>query len=1257
MIPETSDVRTYQTIKIGTRTFTGFVATLFRLGIVVGSLFFVLLFLIGGLFLTKYINENYQNFQANLQGDPVTRQALIDAINTFLSLFNLLQKVLQIAIEIWNYCVPSLNLLGYIFYRIIVAVLLTIFGVGSDTPPNDNGDSALPLGATPDPTLVITGGMSSFLNSLECILIDLLTIAAGIFRVLARAIGACLVAVFEWLDESLKMQWYRKEYCKKGSAPVGAGTTIDPDTGRTIYDDGSGPGNICPDNSPIIQGLIRFIELVVNILRDVFILVFPIVADLLKMIFDALMKILPQLMEGLVKIIEIFAPDQPLGKILMFLINFMIQVLGFFIRSCVLQLIISVVMCLFNVVAALVVNIVRGIIEVIINIVCVGGLVCDPKLPGDYLAFPKCDWSSFTNCVQENYDNQQRNVTTFCQIPTCSHHIKTSYSVMHHKMKLSANLYSTTEDYQVDYYKNCLEVYQKDHKGEDTVEGHLFCRFLTEEVHNPAPLGIDPTTIKDPFEDSTDFCGDVSQSCLCRYNSPICQSQTCCLNYYSVLVQQIFSDMNVDDCSNWEDKIRFAQLYCVARTQRSLQLAPSDLLGTASHCDGFVGLYNQTCYGKPKGSRLDLLGIVGGLCSWVDKAGFCDAYRRPAFAPTGLDKIADAYNQQLRNIDSIKKDVVRGFKRSAVNGERSRAEYDPMNPSHHTHFFTRMKYMMEDHYHVAYHSMSEAFPLLKDMVITPAGSLHLGEGVNPVQLNPDIHLEDGRLRTVRRVNNNEWKDYNGDDLVTFSMEGKPMNLGAVPPTPYTPQTTCLQVNSGGYPGPTSFQCQKDRMGQTGAATGGSIDELTGPGKAQDKIDDMVTTSSTQVYAKTTNRPSFGGPANQFVNIMYDYDMQVPSGWTSADTLRINQNPNWKQPLATKNSTTNRPGSFTIYGRKQPNLPPTPLEECPVPINFPWEKVFKRRETFLTPLEKFVNQIPEWTDKNIPELPQFDIPKHVRDANKLMYERKNGHLRLYTTKLFRSFNTTATQFSNLMGSWQKLKDRKTETVTIPTENKMSYRWEGIPQDQVPPFMNNILWGVTGNSSTLCINQLLSPYECCTDEASAYECCFGLFGCLPPPPLINVTFIDNLDFIVNATCSGGSNIVLSIFAIPRFIFGSWVWALIFIGPTWLRPLLFKIFWPIIYDYGGKGIFDNLSSQIFCAVVNAYYFLIIVLCVIGLFALDYVYGPILRELYNLFDLARIDTEVSSLSEQTLIDRKTMQKQIAELQKRVTEMKQKSE
>ena len=55
---------------------------------------------------------------------------------------------------------------------------------------------------------------------------------------------------------------------------------------------------------------------------------------------------------------------------------------------------------------------------------------------------------------------------------------------------------------------------------------------------------------------------------------------------------------------------------------------------------------------------------------------------------------------------------------------------------------------------------------------------------------------------------------------------------------------------------------------------------------------------------------------------------------------------------------------------------------------------------------------------------------------------------------------------------------------------------------------------------CVADPMRPYECCTDTATARECCYGLIGCLPPVPPIEVFCPENLERIFTIECKNGA-----------------------------------------------------------------------------------------------------------------------------------------
>lgn len=643
------------------------------------------------------------------------------------------------------------------------------------------------------------------------------------------------------------------------------------------------------------------------------------------------------------------------------------------------------------------------------------------------------------------------------------------------------------------------------------------------------------------------------------------------------------------------------------------------------------------------------------MCKWVDQAGFCDAYRRPRSVPENIDKIAEFYNAHILGIKERRREMRMGAPRRGE--EPSRSPHSEASPYFHLGSFSDYHAEIEDHYNVAMYVVSEAFPLIMGMVIRPSYSRVLGYGDSPAKLDHDYMTPDGRLRHVKLRQNWDWMDYGGENIRAVHLNGSHYDwqfLGAVPPTPYD-NAGCTSQTSGGYPDAEKFSCLKNRISQTGQQTGGTVTVLTGPGQGQDQVNGMITDSSQPIYQKTTTRPTFSEPGNKYVDWMYNQDMQVPSHWESSDANRGNQNANWREPLTRKNGTEaqNRPGGFTIYGAARRTLP---LDECPVPVEFPWDRVFAKRETFLTPLKTFVKQIPEWADRNIPENPSLEVPKHIRDGLYLMYSKRKNNLPQDANNVAKAWTDSLKTMYELKDSWDIMRSGKPRpAASKPRGSGRKESWwsnnlQGVPAGRNPSFLHNMILGQGVPETTdLCINKLFTPYECCTDTASAYECCFGLLGCIPPPPMLNITKVANLDQITNAQCNGTSNVIQSILFLPRMIFGTWLWTLIFISPTWLRTLEFRVLYPLVYDYGGLGTTENFLGDLFCFIVNLYYPILVTLICFGLYILDAVFLQMAREVIMKADTAVASVQAAEAREYAEIQINGLKEQMAVLEQQL--------
>lgn len=831
---------------------------------IVASLSIFIVILGGALVLTKLVNDNYEKFQEKLRTDSDFANFTIDVANTFGILYNLVMLLLSFAIEIWNYLLPAVSLLVYLFYRIAIAILLTLFQTPATT--------AMPMGAsTPDPESTISGGLSSFLNMLECILIDILTIFSGIFRDLMQALGAMLIVVFQWLDQNMKQNWYRKEYCRMGqtASDTWGPSHTDPTTGQTTYENGYGPGNQCPDNTVIIQGLISFFALIIGIVRDVFIMVFPIIADLLKMIFDALLKILPYILEALVAIIGLFAPDQPLGQVIIFIVQFMVQVLGWILDSCILQLTLSIVTCVFGNIVALTLNNIIAVMDIVcdaIDTLSAGAASCDAPSP---ISWSSCDISTDGCSSTTSYASRAKEEIDICQIDSCSDLLSTRYKNMHENMRGNSNSYDDLQSYAVDYYKQCLNMYGHTfYGGTETVEGHLFCKTMVDEITYVSPVGVDPTLRGDVLDRGQEICQKLSQSCTCQYESPICESHTCCLTMFSIVVQQILREMEVRSCEDWKTRHLLGRIYCISVTHRSLRANPSDFMATISHCEGFEKLMDQTCKNQSSYDSIELSPLVGGMCDWISKIGFCNIKRQSRDTPVFFDAIREEYASHVE-----KKTCKRIVGQSLVDDERDMARYE-----------------LEDRYHLSLWTLAQTHPIVYKFVPT------LGK---EARLNPTTHLPNGSLRLVRTKFDNRWKDLDSTQSLSLpTLTGK--NIPYDHNNFLAQSNDCsVDVTDSSQPSDQHFQCMRESASAASASTQGA---QTSNHDVMNAIDFLITEKTNPIANKTINATVFSSPANKYVEIMYNQDIPAPSTWTPESAQIDNTNKNWRVPLMRKNGT-------------------------------------------------------------------------------------------------------------------------------------------------------------------------------------------------------------------------------------------------------------------------------------------------------------------------------------------------------------------
>lgn len=1205
----------------------------------------ILIILVLGLllFVTIYINKNYHSFQENLSKSKALQETLLLTMNGLITLINISQALFQTFLDVWNLCVPFVNLLVTLFFKAIIGVMLVISGNGVDNSKSKTsfrGDKYESV----DPSTFDDDSLSQeFLDLIQCILINVMQIFSGVFRSLMRGAGEILLSLIKWLDDNLQRRRHRNEYCRSGSSsPLDDSSHQNPnDPNQKIYDDGTGPGGICPDMTELVQSVISIATSIIEVATEVIVAVIPIVASFLKMIFDTVLKILPQLMKIVVFIIKIFAPEQPLGKMLAFILNTFIKILDFFIQSCVLQLITSTWLCLFNIAVALVMNIIIGIIDVIVNIVCFRGLFCDTStMDNAYLPFPSCDWSSFTSCVNKSYDDKSQDVSGICQIESLGNMLKNKMYEPHMRMSSKRDSFAKEEDYVLEYHEKCLDTYAKEYyEGEDTVKGHLFCMYLSQHVHDR--LTENGVIRRDPFVENTELHDDIRNSCLCKYTSPICESETCALSYYHILIHQILNDMNVGTCKEYEKEKHLVRAYCLSRVWSSLQLTSKDLPGTNVHCEGLEKLLEENCKGKNENeTNIDIRPIVGGMSKWIDETGYCDDFRRPSKMNEELQEMTMAYNSHIKNIKERRKLYFDNSRRTGSRRDIRKVSFNIDDRSYHTDIFDFLSNQIQDHFDVAYYVASRSFPMLSSMILN---GNHMEYQVD-MNYSRDIDLNmrtlDGRLRHVRVDDHQKWKDYDGKSLM--GMKSKHVNGNWHMKTTesgdwhiLSVDSSCSQTDGKGYVNGQSFSCTNGKISGTADNTGGVINSYVSKGNVKDQFADTKSKQSDQVETKTLTNDRFES-ASRYVDLMYNYNITSDASFTSEDAKTPNLDPNWRTPLTEKDTSNGQqsPPVFDIYGNDYSNNVQS-KEKCPMSENFPFEKVFKKRKTFLTPVQAFLEQIPRYSEIILDEIKGVEIPNHAYKTSRNVIRMKKNSFTKNIKNAFQMSEQVGTALSDIYVSIEKMKNMYSgeEEHLLKRENNQN----GEKRNTWKEKLKGGQMGVNPNpqkgnngETDLCVSRLLNPYECCTANSTAYECCFGLIGCIKPPKVIHFNYIKNLDWLLNAQCSGGGNVFMSMMLIPRLFLGGFLWTLIMVSPPWLRPLMFDTLYPFIYDYGGKGKATNLWGDIFCFIINLYYWVLIALGFIALCLLNNTVISVYKQLRNTQRINKVGKQISTLKEE---------------------------
>ena len=145
---------------------------------------------------------------------------------------------------------------------------------------------------------------------------------------------------------------------------------------------------------------------------------------------------------------------------------------------------------------------------------------------------------------------------------------------------------------------------------------------------------------------------------------------------------------------------------------------------------------------------------------------------------------------------------------------------------------------------------------------------------------------------------------------------------------------------------------------------------------------------------------------------------------------------------------------------------------------------------------------------------------------------------------------------------------------------------------------------------------SPYCCCSKDSSAYECCKGLPGCIPPIfkniRLSRITNVDFLKFVNRETCAPFNTGVKELLAIVRWVMGDFVHKFIAAADTEAQRNFYQFFigWLEFPDGNSLPAFAYL-----CFILNIGRFLLLLL-IVFLIGLVYIgFAPLLNELWEVF------------------------------------------
>ncbi|RYE15735.1 MAG: hypothetical protein EOP34_02040 [Rickettsiales bacterium] len=1140
---------------------------------------------------TQYINKAGVAFQTKLQTDEKFSKQTVEFVNTVIDIYNAMFKIMQILIEIWNLTLPFANFLIFFFYQVAVAVFLTLYKDDATPSKGTYDDNKLPINER-------KYASDSAIEALECIAVDAMILGTSILKTTLRNFARILQAVLKSINTSSKKQWYREEYCRMN---MGSSSNQ------------GGPEGTCSDNTLMIKSISDVYTKITSVLADLVVETLPIVGPVIKSMFETFMKIMPQFLEGITQIIEIFLPGNPLGDALYAFLNFFLQMLGYISKSCFLQLLTAFVTCIFNNLIALVANVVVGFIKVILKIVCLGGEACQAKFKVNYMKFGGCGSLTSSSCINKAYATVSF-APHMCNVSRCMSRAESYRHLYEVKGKHILGEKSNTND-RIQQYQECVRTYAANYTyKEDTIEGYYFCHHLSEFVHNDIILKSSAKYLASPIDSVEEMCiENTENSCMCKYESPICESETCCFSHYTILMGQMMTSFGIDTCEDYKNmgESRF-KLGCISKTSSSFSLTPHDLIGTLHNCEAVVELMDQFCSQHKNDTIIDRKSVTGGICTYINESGFCDKYRRPDI---DLSKIVEHITEKYNNFHSDQRIVPtergkyrRKYKSSHIKRSDDERPHRKLWPAE---IYRRDIALINQHKDIMLTVFTTVYPLAKSIITgsydsktinsaiprlfssfeNPSGSDSRSDKLYPFLLDHNYKWDDMKFNKEKKLFETSGETFSHHEHFSdYYTNGtlKPQRNFFLRADSSCSGTSINNI----YPSDQQFGCIRDRVSSAESYSTTSNDKIVGQNGAINQVTDMSIYKTSPIKTKAIESVSFD-PIREYGNIMFDKNLATDA--TFDTNPPDNLNPRYREPLQKNGNKGNNPGPIHLYGHQKTDL--TSIQECPISSDFPWEKVFISSDSrtvadiFMGNLLKLGDNIAfdiNIDNKNISLRNRFKLPPLIKKSMEAMYMKRSSGFINHISNLYASANDLASGLYNVY----TLKDEIIYDSNIKSPNNTGY----IVFSERPstlkhttynyPSSHHKSFSISKTNTDLCIANVDEPYECCADDTSAYQCCFGLLFCIPPLGNYTLNRISNFSFIANATCSNPSTAISTILLLPRLVFSNFLWSKIDDAPPWSREILFNIALPLIYDHGGQGVSLNLYSDLFCMFMNLQY-----------------------------------------------------------------------